>query len=485
MDLLFRSFRVPLRGSVGLLAAACVVAGLCNSAANPADPPAAGTPAVYPLPQEGRAQKQKGKDAYLRRTLVEAYERVGRKNPKWDAAARQTLTLLVAYWSTSFPEVDQQPAVVAAVRKAIAAGCDDPLIIYVHARVCNSPEFATWEERDRRYAEAARALDNSGYCAERRALAQVHAALYKLSKKELAKANAKEAEALLNVGLRLLPEVAKDKTVPHHTVFALCEKLMDGYFEVLGDRKAGVDKVAAALAKPPANESLVLLCKGYFYIKYAWDARGDGLAPTVTTEGWQLHRDRLQEAETALEAAWKLDPQNPVIARQMMTVELGQGKGRDRLELWFRRAMELDPNYLDACSAKLYYLEPKWHGNAEEMLAFGRQCLTTGNWEGQLPIILTGAHERLKAYVKPADDYWKRPGVWEDVRAVHESYLKLHPDSKYYRTRLAKLAFLCGQYAQAHRHFEVLGPNYWRLSFTGPDEYERMRAEAQKLAIKK
>ena len=30
------------------------------------------------------------------------------------------------------------------------------------------------------------------------------------------------------------------------------------------------------------------------------------------------------------------------------------------MELWFQRAMELNPNDYDACNYKLLYLEPKW-----------------------------------------------------------------------------------------------------------------------------
>ena len=41
------------------------------------------------------------------------------------------------------------------------------------------------------------------------------------------------------------------------------------------------------------------------------------------------------------------------------------------MEEWFRRAMKADPGNYSACSSKLYYLEPKWHGSEEEMLAFG------------------------------------------------------------------------------------------------------------------
>jgi hypothetical protein len=50
-------------------------------------------------------------------------------------------------------------------------------------------------------------------------------------------------------------------------------------------------------------------------------------------------KDRLNIAAGALEEAWQLDPKDARICQEMMRVELGQGKGRARLETWFQRGM--------------------------------------------------------------------------------------------------------------------------------------------------
>ena len=62
------------------------------------------------------------------------------------------------------------------------------------------------------------------------------------------------------------------------------------------------------------------------------------------------------------------------------------------MELWFDRAMELDPNDYDACYYKLYYLEPKWYGSVKDMLDFGRECVDSKVWGGRVPLVLTDAH---------------------------------------------------------------------------------------------
>ena len=177
----------------------------------------------------------------------------------------------------------------------------------------------------------------------------------------------------------------------------------------------------------------------------------------------------------------------------MLSVELGQGKGRTHLEEWFRRAMKADPGNYSACSSKLYYLEPKWYGSEEEMLAFGGECLATENWNARLPFVLINAQF---AGPLPADqegkidlksgkyseqskvEYYQRPGVWEDVKAVYEPYLKQFPKAVNDRSMFAKLACWCGRWDEARRQFLILGEKPSLTAFGGREEYDRLREEA-------
>src|SRR5439155_26002432 len=141
--------------------------------------------------------------------------------------------------------------------------------------------------------------------------------------------------------------------------------------------------------------------------------------------------------------AWELNPRDERIAYQMIVIELGQGKGRPRMEMWFNRAAELNPNYYEAFHAKLYYLEPKWYGSPEEMIEFGRQCVASTNWGGRVPLILKDAHDSLAKYL-PKDkqaSYWKRREVWKDIKAAFEKFLALNPDETRWRHNYARHAY--------------------------------------------
>src|SRR5208283_2826942 len=113
------------------------------------------------------------------------------------------------------------------------------------------------------------------------------------------------------------------------------------------------------------------LIKADFYLLYAWAGRGNGDANEVTKEGWELFRTRLAESEKALIRAWALDPKNPQVPTLMIQVAEGQQKKRPEMELWFERAMQLDPNNYEACHSKLHYLYPQWYGSRDDMIAFG------------------------------------------------------------------------------------------------------------------
>jgi hypothetical protein len=171
----------------------------------------------------------------------------------------------------------------------------------------------------------------------------------------------------------------------------------------------------------------------------------------------------------------------------MIEIEKGQGRGRERMETWFARALKQDGDDYFACRAKLEYLEPRWYGSEAEMLAFGRACRDTKNWEGRLPFILVEAHRRLArislSRVPPdriAEGYYARPYVWNDIRSVYEPFLALHPESRYDKSCYARLAALCCQYALADRLFEELGDQWWHSVFAGGAEYPYLRAVARR-----
>src|SRR5262245_9793389 len=88
------------------------------------------------IPQDPARQEQWFRDMleWNRRTLRGAYERVGKKDPKWDEHAHEALDAAARYFSHTLDPQTYIWDVHNATQAAVGAGCDDPLILYLHAR---------------------------------------------------------------------------------------------------------------------------------------------------------------------------------------------------------------------------------------------------------------------------------------------------------------------------------------------------------------
>jgi hypothetical protein len=283
--------------------------------------------------------------------------------------------------------------------------------------------------------------------------------------------------ALLNETAKAWPLYMQENP-PDAELWDLAILLIDGINSNSQTRKTMFDWIYPPLEKLRPNNSTVLTIKGHFYIQYGWDARGGGWANTVTPEGWKLLTERMALAEQALTQAWELDHTNSKPAIEMLTVELAHGQGRERMELWYRRAMEADPDSRAACDAKMYYLQPKWYGSVEDMLAFANECYKTHNWNAELPFVQIQVYQDLLPYLKDDKAFFAQPRVWESIRNVYEPWLRYKADNAHARSRYCYFAGHCGKWDVARRQFEILGDAASPPQFGGEKAMEEMRATA-------
>ena len=406
-------------------------------------------------------------------TLAGDYLRHGRRDPKWDEPAKAGLTnfAMLRVFSGSAPGAEAFAKMPNLIKLAVNRGCDDPLLRYLYARFVMTSEPHSTNELAEAYRQAAEDLSQSEYPAIRK----FYAAL--------------RAEEALNFGgntppvvhqwrrraSQYLDEAVQDEAMPPTEVYEACEQLLEGANRNVVEWPEFYKAFEPIIFKNWPSESSLYLLKGTFYKDYAWQARGGAYADKVTDQGWRLFGERLGEAERALIKAWELNPHDERIACQMITVELGQGKGRARMELWFKRATDLNPDYYDAFAAKLYYLEPKWYGSSEDMLAFGRECVNSKKWGGHVPLILRDAHESLVKYLPKQQQagYWKRPEVWSDLKAAFERFFELNPEDKGWHHDYARYAYWAEQWDVLDRQIPLLGAINYDF-FGGKDEYDKM-----------
>jgi hypothetical protein len=432
------------------------------SAPIPQDAAAEAKPSA-PIPQDAAAIEKHRHDllAWNRRTLQEAYDRVGKKDPRWDDPARKTLDLAARMFSR---EVDPQVTfsdVYSAAKAAVEAGCDDPMLLYVYARTSVGANYPGPKEARRRAQAAARGLATSRYPAFRRAVALRFSGMEALAGRNVGNANRKEAERDFDAALALLEEsVASDE----HNEFWEANWL-DTLIEVTrGFRtldvpaEAAYERVDAGLARVSGAKFLRLIYRGSFWFGYGWEARTQAFAPAVPETGFDTLEKRLAIAREAYQEAWKIQLGSAAVAREFLEIDKAVGGDRATMELWFERAMKADGDDRTACWSKLDWLDPKWHGSAEEMLAFGRACRDTKNSRTGITLLVADAHWRIACMPgENQNKYLALPEVWADIQSVYDEYLKHFPVDDLARSKFATFCHLSAHYREAEVQYVALG----------------------------
>ncbi len=434
-----------------LIAAAFTLSGnrvLC-------EPQAAEAP-VGTSPSQARMQ-------WMRDTTVLAYDAAGKKNPKWDDLARRTLEAAGRTWGRSpRRNGDEDMVVMFSSQAAIKAGCRDPLVIYARARSitfyqAKPAEVAKLQEG---MAEAFRA---GKYPAIRKCYGLLRAAQVQVMAAPDDQKTRDSAQVLVEEAMGLVPEVFADPRLPRQELVAALKLIGEVSEIVEGTRDSLRDRAMEIMEKSIQPKAAILTARGEIAIFDGWHARGDGFANTVTPEGWRILQERMAKGRENLNEAWALDPNDFEVARMQLDAETHDSHGRDAMEKWFDAATKIDPDDFRAYMGKLNWLEPKWHGSPDEMLAFGRECAATGRWSGCVPLVLVDAHWAIGRYggqgypPAPHKEYFQtNPKVWEEIKPIYDRYLKEQDASNFHRTRYAVIAAYSGHWKEANALFKSI-----------------------------
>jgi hypothetical protein len=106
------------------------------------------------------------------------------------------------------------------------------------------------------------------------------------------------------------------------------------------------------------------------YEKYAWEARGDGWASTVTKEGWKLMGQRMAEAKKAFDQALKIAPKDYRVYLLGLNLGTGLSTPQKTMEGYFQVLFKLNPYCSDAYEVYADYLSPKWSGDETAEINF-------------------------------------------------------------------------------------------------------------------
>jgi hypothetical protein len=444
---------------------------------------------------------------WYRRILVEGYRAFGDGDAAWDQSAMRAVEAIWRWWSES-PDRTGDEAQVAylATNEAVGRGCTDPLVLYLHARgeqyFGMSPQDA-WDK----HLIAADALSDSQYHPYLKCAALLRAALIRAHDlgDPVVAVNDEQVQALVAEAEKLVPQIASEPDVPAEAITALMDYFGDLSRVAYGDRRHLAAAVYGQVEKGTRERVTVLVARAAFNLKYAEDAIGlsredllaappEGLTIDPSPEALRLHEQRLERAVTAIGQAEALDPGNTTVVVMMHRVQAAQGADREQVERWYAKAAALAPDSTELRKTHLEYLMEE-SDDDDEVLAFGRQLLTEGNFRAGLPIILAEAHDSigLKLLLEQVTNgptegfhplignnkaYFRRPETWADISAVFEGLIREHPESLYYRSLYAMGASAAGRSDVVAEQLDAMGgQRSWMV--LSDQHYESLKAEVR------
>lgn len=391
---------------------------------------------------------------YNRRTMVEAYKQVGKRDPKWDADAIAVLEGIAwrftnsreneTYHMTDEPDPKK---LLAQAEVAQASGCDDPMVTYCHAVLLN--DYGRNKEALPLTVKSSKEIMKSRYPVARALFAALRTYRNAEDPTERAEALGKFHDCFLALIVRN-DWVGIERRILFKQINGSVDDLPLAEWTKLID---------AAHELPNADPWLLATIEGHYHVTMAWEARGSGWADSVTQDGWKKFSEELGKARDCLTAAWKLHPDYPEPAARMITVAMGGGAElHENPRDWFDRAAKAQIDYDPAYSAYVNAILPRWGGSFPMMHQFALECLATGRYETDVPSMYAYICQQIANDTQgPGNQFWAQPGVFENFRAMAEGYLKQNPKrSNYYPTLAAAVGWRASQFEDAAKILDGL-----------------------------
>jgi hypothetical protein len=119
---------------------------------------------------------------------------------------------------------------------------------------------------------------------------------------------------------------------------------------------------ANAWIKKKPDSVAARIVKANTCLNYAWVARGNGYADTVTPEGWRLFHERIAQAEEALQEAARQPAADSCVFSALLTVGMAESWDHEKMELTLERGLQISKKNFSLYDNMTYYLLPRWGG---------------------------------------------------------------------------------------------------------------------------
>ena len=391
------------------------------------------------------ADTQKRDREFRIRQWLDGYKERGQRNPLSDAEIEQ---FLQAWIDTNYGgPTATNTAWLEAESDKLASDplCTDPLVLTIVAN--NS---LNWFHERQQFERALDRFPGSNHKAYPKFYAAV---LFSASSDQ------DQVGSMDPSDLQLLRQCFTDGSFTPSDQQEIAEIFVNGwgnnFFQRNGDAVCKIVNEAG-----PNYHWLALVLNGENEIAAAWRARGDGYANSVTQTGWRDFNSHLASARKDLTEAWNLQPDFPLAPCAMIQVALGDSDITE-MRAWFDRTVSAQIDYPGAWSEMRWGLRPRWFGNEEAMLAFGKTALDTGRFDTDVPRKYMDCVSDVESEMGlPAGEHiYGRSDIWPNLQRMYDGYIAAPSQRQYrdgWRSSFAVVAYLAGKYDVAGTQLEAL-----------------------------
>jgi len=211
--------------------------------------------------------------------------------------------------------------------------------------------------------------------------------------------------------------------------------------------------------------------------RWAWVARGNGMANTVTEQGWKLFNERIQESLDVLNAASRLRERCPQWYSEMMVVGLAQGWDEPKMREVFEQGIQFEPEYFDLYKQMAMYLLPKWEGKPGEVVAFATSSADRVGGEQGDAIYF---HIAVAVIGKNGRNFGVKEMDWSRIQRGYQAITAQYGTSERLKNKMAWFAYRFRDATVARQQFELIGDRWDRDVWRDRERFDEARDWAQK-----
>jgi len=178
----------------------------------------------------------------------------------------------------------------------------------------------------------------------------------------------------------------------------------------------------------PKSEA-AMYAEASYWRQYAWEARGTGMSSTISKEGWELFKERLEKSINTLTRLNIQSSSCPAPYALTIKVLTDMGATDKQLSAVYSEGARRFPEYHNIYFSMARHYEPKWGGSIAQYEAFASEVAEhTKAFEGM------GMYARLywlvdNRYDIPFSPQLSTPPRWNKLHVGYEDLMHRYPSS--------------------------------------------------------